>query len=333
MVAKDQVRPVASHNHVPVRPRAHHRARHRHHALDDRIHHDLAVLATDHDVVPIPRRNLVAPAMVRIRAEDPVDVQRVHVVARQTPTHRRRRRIHPRRIRRRPVDVAAVAQHDVVRIRPAPARVLPTVGHDHVLIDPAQDDVPPHARRNRVRTPNQRFDRLHQTQRHRERAKVRGIHAGGRDLSVVTENKVVAVASVNDVPIRQIAVHSPHDVARAGKGAIPYDLAILAAQDDVVAGPSGEEVVSTMVGIGAEDPVDVGAVVVVDDVIDISAIAEDDVVALARMNLVAIDPAKHDVVAVSRVDDIVASHQGVDCEHTHRLANDALRPVARTTTA
>ena len=153
----------------------------------DRVH----VLAAEDDVVAAARRDVVLAAIMGLRAEDPVDVRSIRVVARQRPSRRGRRvGVHPARVRRRPVDVARVAEDEV---SPVVAARLAVVGHDDVAADPAEDEVAPHAGRDVVQTADERLDRLHEPECDRLAAEVRGPARRRGDLAAVAEDEVLAL--------------------------------------------------------------------------------------------------------------------------------------------
>ena len=86
------------------------------------------------------------------------------------------------------------------------------------------------------------------------------------------------------------------------------DLAVLAADDHVVARAGRDHVAAAVVGARREDPIDVGRVRVVAGEarrvralgrrpVDQAAVADHEVVAVAGVDRVAVDPAEDDVVA------------------------------------
>ena len=220
------------------------------HACNLDITHQLAVFTADHDVIAVTGNNMVAAAMVRIGREYPVDIQCIAVVTRQGTGQRRRRiRIEPARIRRRPVNVARITNDNVVTVRTQTIGVFTVVRRDGIRIDAAQDDVAAHARRDRIRTAYQGINRLHQAQCNRLTAELGAIGFGCRDPAVVAKHDVVALARIDRVAVMTVCGNTPGSSKDTGYIICADHLAILTTEDDVITGTGSDSIVSALAGI------------------------------------------------------------------------------------
>src|SRR5439155_9753831 len=100
-------------------------------------------------------------------------------------------------IARGPVDVARVADHDVATL----AR------EEGVGVDTAEHDVVARAGRDRVGAADERFDGLDQAEGDRPGREAVQVARGGGHLAVITEDQVVAVASLDDVAVGRGSNH------------------------------------------------------------------------------------------------------------------------------
>ena len=113
--------------------------------------------------------------------------------------------------------------------------------------------------------------------------------ADGADVARVAEDDVVAAARVDRVAVDRIRDDVPRDVGRARDLAVHDQLAVLAADDDVVPVAGRDVVAAAVIRVDRPDPVDVGGVEVVAREraaalgrrpVDRAGVAEDDVVAV-----------------------------------------------------
>src|SRR5207249_11156629 len=116
----------------------------------------------------------------------------------------------------------------------------------------------------------------------------------GGTAAVVAEDAVVAVAGVDDVAVAARAI--PH---RYAEGVVADELAVFATDDDVVALASGDAVAAAGIRSDGPDAVDVSRVAVEHCVVDEAAVADDDVVALVRVDGVVVDAAEEHVAALA----------------------------------
>ena len=161
---------------------------------------------------------------------------------------------------------------------------------------------------------------------HRERQLARVDRA--LDDAEVAEHQVVARAGVDRVAVNGLR----HDAARRGDHAVDDhvddELAVLAGDDDVVARAGGDVVVAAVLRVGRGDAVDVVRSGVIGHPVDVAAVADDDVVAVAGVDGVGVDAAENDVGASAGGDRIGAADLGLDrlgAAERDRLAAEARR--------
>ena len=80
---------------------------------------------------------------------------------------------------------------------------------------------------------------------------------GAGDLAIVTEDQVVALASIDLVAIVDVSHHNACYIAVDTDNHIYDDFAVFTADDDVISIPGKDCVIATMIRLGAKDAVDV----------------------------------------------------------------------------
>src|SRR5678815_5709667 len=106
------------------------------------------------------------------------------------------------------------------------------------------------------------------------------------------------------------------------------NLTIFTGDNDVVAVTCGDLVVAADIWIGCLNEVDVVVVAVRNDEVHDAMVAEDNVVAFAGVDLVAVHATEEDVVAIRTVQRIVSADQRIDGEDLVDVANLAIGSVA-----
>ncbi len=259
--------------------------------------------AAEHEVVARAGGDRVAAAVDRVGRRDAVDVggQRVVTCARQRV----------RALGRGVVDVAVVAEHDVVAVP----------GIDRIVEHAAEHDVLAGSRDDRVVAAAVRRNRGEEPERDRLGAELRRVRMGGADLAVVAEDDVHAVAGVDRVAAEATRVGDggPDEAeAVAGEG---DQLSVLAADHDVVAVTGGDCVVAAGVRLQAPDTVDRGWVRVVagerptalyGSPVDQAGVADHDVVPVTGTDRVRADAAQDDVGLRAGGDRVAAADERLD---------------------
>ena len=310
IVAEDDIVALAGVDRVAVSGGIRrHRARDITSHTDDHIGDNLAILTTDDDVVAVTRGDTVGSAVIRLGAPNPVDVHGVLVVARQRAGQRRGGiGINTARVGGGPVEVAGVAEDDVVGVRAQTTDVFVEVRHDHVGVDAAKDDVAADARGDLVGAADQGLDRLDQAERDRLGAEVWCILTGGRDLAMVAEHQIVAVACDDHIQPEatddDVIERARRDVVVAAKLGICGDDAVNVVGQRVVA--RTEDVATAGVCSG---PIEIAVVAKHNVVVVPSGGATDADVKLARVgdDVVVTEAAEDDVLVEAGRDGVVAS--------------------------